>query len=158
MADITITVNGRRHTVRAPADTPLLYVLRDELGLRSPLFGCGQEQCGACMALRGADAVTTCHLPVGEVNGAQITTVSGLIEDGALHPIQHAFVEEQAAQCGYCSSGMIMSAAALLWRTPHPTREQIVTALDGNLCRCGSHARIIRAVQRAAQLMWDAEE
>lgn len=158
MADITIIVNGTQHTVRAAADTPLLYVLRDELGLHSPLFGCGLEQCGACMALRGAEAVTTCRLPVGEVNGAQITTVEGLIEDGQLHPVQRAFMEEQAAQCGYCSGGMIISAAALLWRTPHPTREQIVAALDGNLCRCGSHARIIRAVQRAARLMWDTEE
>lgn len=158
MADITITVNGRRHTVRAPADTPLLYVLRDELGLSSPLYGCGLEQCGACMVLRGMEAVTTCQLPVSEVNGAHLTTIEGLIEEGELHPVQRAFIEEQAAQCGYCSSGMMMSAAALLWRTPHPTREQIVSALDGNLCRCGSHARIIRAVQRAAQLMWDTEE
>lgn len=158
MAEITIVVNGVRHEVRAPADTPLLAVLRDELGLNSPLYGCGLEQCGACMVLRGAEAVTTCRLPVGKANGAQITTLEGLIEDGELHPVQQAFIEQQAAQCGYCGSGMIISASALLWRTPHPTREQITAALDGNLCRCGSHARIIRAVERASQLMWDSEE
>jgi nicotinate dehydrogenase subunit A len=154
---VAITVNGRRHTVQSPADTPLLYVLRDELGLDGPLFGCGLEQCGACMALRGAEAITTCRLPVGECAGAEITTVEGLGSLGELHPVQQAFLEEQAAQCAYCSNGMLISAAALIWRTPHPTDEQIRAALDGNLCRCGSHARILRAVKRAAQLMWEAE-
>ena len=154
---VAITVNGRRHTVQSPADTPLLYVLRDELGLDGPLFGCGLEQCGACMALRGAEAITTCRLPVGECAGAEITTVEGLGDPGELHPVQQAFLEEQAAQCAYCSNGMLISAAALIWRTPHHTDEQIRAALDGNLCRCGSHARILRAVKRAAQLMWEAE-
>ena len=154
---VAITVNGRRHTVQSPADTPLLYVLRDELGLDGPLFGCGLEQCGACMALRGAEAITTCRLPVGECAGAEITTVEGLGGPGEVHPVQQAFLEEQAAQCAYCSNGMLISAAALIWRTPHPTDEQIRAALDGNLCRCGSHARILRAVKRAAQLMWEAE-
>ena len=159
MADeIVITVNGQRHVVQSPADTPLLYVLRDELGLDGPLFGCGLEQCGACMALRGAEAVTTCRLPVGECAGAEITTVEGLGSPGALHPVQQAFLDEQAAQCAYCSNGMLISAAALIWRAPHPTDEQIRAALDGNLCRCGSHTRIIRAVKRAAHLMWEAEE
>ena len=154
---VAITVNGRRHTVQSPADTPLLYVLRDELGLDGPLFGCGLEQCGACMALRGAEAITTCRLPVGECAGAEITTVEGLGSLGELHPVQQAFLEEQAAQCAYCSNGMLISAAALIWRTPHPTDEQIRAALDGNLCRCGSHARILRAIKRAAHLMWEAE-
>ncbi len=154
---VAITVNGRRHTVQSPADTPLLYVLRDELGLDGPLFGCGLEQCGACMALRGAEAITTCRLPVGECAGAETTTVEGLGSPGELHPVQQAFLEEQAAQCAYCSNGMLTSAAALIWRTPHPTDEQIRAALDGNLCRCGSHARILRAVKRAAHLMWEAE-
>ena len=159
MADeIVITVNGERHVVQSSADTPLLYVLRDELGLDGPLFGCGLEQCGACMALRGAEAVTTCRLPVGECAGAEITTVEGLGSPGALHPVQQAFLDEQAAQCAYCGNGMLISAAALIWRAPHPTDEQIRAALDGNLCRCGSHTRIIRAVKRAAQLMWEAEE
>jgi nicotinate dehydrogenase subunit A len=152
-----LTVNGRRYTVQSPADTPLLYVLRDELGLDGPLFGCGLEQCGACMALRGAEAITTCRLPVGECAGAEITTVEGLGGPGELHPVQQAFLEEQAAQCAYCSNGMLVSAAALIWRTPHPTDEQIRAALDGNLCRCGSHVRILRAVKRAAHLMWEAE-
>ena len=96
-------------------------------------------------------------LPVGEADGARITTLEGLVEDGELHPVQQAFLDEQAAQCGYCSNGMIMAIAALLWRTPHPTDEQIRAALDGNLCRCGSHARILRAVRRAETLMWGEE-
>ncbi len=154
---ITITVNGKRHEVTAPPDTPLLYVLRNELGLSAPLYGCGLEQCGACTVLRGAEAVTSCMLPVAEVDGAQITTLEGLIEDGEPHPVQRAFLDEQAAQCGYCSNGMIMATAALLWRTPHPTDGQIRAALDGNLCRCGSHARILRAVRRAEALMWGEE-
>jgi aerobic-type carbon monoxide dehydrogenase small subunit (CoxS/CutS family) len=155
---ITITVNGERHEVTAEPETPLLYVLRDELGLSGPLYGCGLEQCGACKVLRGAEAVTTCMLPVGKADGAVITTLAGLVEDGELHPVQQAFIEEQAAQCGYCSNGMIISAAALLWRTPHPTDEQIRAALDGNLCRCGAHARILRAVRRAEALMWGGED
>jgi nicotinate dehydrogenase subunit A len=154
---ITITVNGRRHEVAATPDTPLLYVLRNELGLSAPLYGCGLEQCGACMVLRGAEAVTTCMLSVAEAEGAQITTLEGLIEDGELHPVQQAFLDEQAAQCGYCSNGMIIAIAALLWRTPHPTDAQVRAALDGNLCRCGSHARILRAVRRAEALMWGGE-
>ena len=154
---INITVNGKRHEVAATADTPLLYVLRNELGLSAPLYGCGLEQCGACTVLRGAEAVTTCMLPVGEADGARITTLEGLVEDGELHPVQQAFLDEQAAQCGYCSNGMIMAVAALLWRTPHPTDAQVHAALDGNLCRCGSHARILRAVRRAETLMWGEE-
>jgi len=158
MADeLAITVNGRRHNVQSPPDTPLLYVLRDELGLNGPLFGCGLEQCGACKALRGAEAILTCRLPVGEVAGAQITTLEGLGTTDEPHPVQRAFIEEQAAQCAYCSNGMLITAAALIWRNPHPTDEQIRDALDGNLCRCGAHPRIIRAVKRAAQLMWEAE-
>ncbi len=154
---IAITVNGKRREVAATPETPLLYVLRNELGLSAPLYGCGLEQCGACMVLRGAEAVTTCMLPVSDVEGAQITTLEGLIEDGEPHPVQQAFLEEQAAQCGYCSNGMIIAIAALLWRTPHPTDEQVRAALDGNLCRCGSHARILRAVRRAEALMWGGE-
>ena len=151
---LTITVNGAPHVVEATPDTPLLYVLRNELGLNGPLFGCGLEQCGACMVLRGAEAVKSCMLPVGEVAGSQITTSEGLGTRDELHPVQQAFIEEQAAQCGYCSPGMIVTVAALLWRRPHPTDEQIRAALDGNLCRCGSHARILRAVRRADELLW----
>lgn len=155
--ELTLVVNGARHTVRAAPDTPLLYVLRDQLGLSGPRFGCGLEQCGACLVLRGAEAVTSCRLPVSEIGTAAITTVEGLTSDGELHPVQQAFLAEQAAQCGYCASGMLIAAAALLWRTPHPTDDEIRAALDGNLCRCGSHPRIVRAVKRAAQLMWEVE-
>jgi nicotinate dehydrogenase subunit A len=155
--DLVITVNGTRHTVRSPADTPLLYVLRDELGLTGPLFGCGLEQCGACKVLRGSEAAFSCRLPVGEVGAAEITTVEGLGTPEEPHPVQQAFLEEQAAQCAYCSNGMLIAAAALIWRTPHPTDEQIRAALADNLCRCGSHLRIVRAVKRAAQLMWETD-
>jgi nicotinate dehydrogenase subunit A len=151
---LTITVNGAPHVVEATPDTALLYVLRNELELNGPLFGCGLEQCGACMVLRGAEAVKSCMLPVGEVAGSQITTLEGLGTLDEPHPVQQAFIEEQAAQCGYCSPGMIVAAAALLWRRPHPTDEQIRAALDGNLCRCGSHTRILRAVRRADELLW----
>ncbi|MDE3229184.1 MAG: (2Fe-2S)-binding protein [Chloroflexota bacterium] len=158
MAGLVINVNGKPHAVEAPADTPLLYVLRNELGLNGPLFGCGLEQCGACKVLRGAEAVASCRLPVGEVAGDQITTLEGLGTPDEPHPVQQAFLLEQAAQCGYCSNGMMITAAALIWRTPHPTDAQIRAALDDNLCRCGSHQRIIRAVKRAAALLWDDEE
>ncbi len=158
MADhLTITVNGEPHLVVAAGDTPLLYVLRNELGLSGPLFGCGLDQCGACTVLRGAEAVKSCMLPVGEVAGSTITTVEGLGTTDEPHPVQQAFLEAQAAQCGYCSPGMIVTAAALLWQRPHPTDEQIRQALDGNLCRCGSHVRVLRAVRRANQLMWGGE-
>ncbi len=151
--DLSITVNGKLHRVEAAPDTPLLYVLRNELGLNSPQFGCGLEQCGACMVLLGAKAVQSCKMPVSEAIAGQITTLEGLGTAEDMHPVQRAFVEEQAAQCGYCSNGMIIATAALLWRIPHPTDEQIREALEGNLCRCGAHLRIIRAVKRAAELL-----
>jgi nicotinate dehydrogenase subunit A len=151
--EIVIKVNGKQHRVVAAADTPLLYVLRNELGLSGPHYGCGEEKCGACMVLVGAKATQSCKLPVSEVGSARITTLEGLIEEGELHPVQQAFIEEQAAQCGYCLNGMIISTAALLWKTPHPSDAQIREALDGNLCRCGSHLRILRAVRRAESLL-----
>lgn len=150
---IRLTVNGQTHMVEVAPDTALLYVLRNDLRLNGPQFGCGQETCGACMVLIGAKAVMSCRLPVSEVGGAAVTTLEGLSVAGELHPVQQAFVEHQAAQCGYCSNGMIISAAALLWKVPHPTNAQVRAALDGNLCRCGSHVRILRAVQRAAELL-----
>lgn len=152
--DLNITVNGKEHQVQAEPDTPLLYVLRNELGLNGPQYGCGLEQCGACMVLVGANATQSCKLPVSEVGRAQVTTLEGLSEDGELHPVQAAFIEEQAAQCGYCTNGMIITIAALIWKNHHPTDEQIRAALDGNLCRCGSHLRILQAVRRAEELMW----
>src|SRR5258708_14783647 len=131
---LTITVNGAPHLVAASADPPLLYVLRNELGLTGPRFGCGLEQCGACTVLRGAEAVTSCMLPVGEVAGSHITTLEGLGTAEEPHPVQQAFLEEQAAQCGYCSPGLIVSAAALVWPRPHPTGQQLSPALDRNPC------------------------
>ena len=159
-SELTIKVNGKQHRVGATPDTPLLYVLRNELGLNGPQFGCGSESCGACTVLLGSKAVKSCKLPVSEATGGAITTLEGLSVDGdasyslsaSLHPVQRAFIEEQAAQCGYCSNGMIMATAALLAKNPHPTDEQIREALDDNLCRCGAHLRILRAVKRAAEL------
>ncbi|HUH98959.1 MAG TPA: (2Fe-2S)-binding protein [Anaerolineales bacterium] len=151
--EIVLMVNGKPHTVQAAPDTPLLYVLRNELGLTGPHFGCGEEKCGACTVLIGAKATQSCKTPVSEIGQARITTLDGLIEEGELHPVQRAFLEEQAAQCGYCLNGMIMTTAALLWKTPHPSDLQIRQALDGNLCRCGSHLRILRAVRRAEALL-----
>ncbi len=156
--ELVIMVNGKPHTVQAAPDTPLLYVLRNELGLHGPQFGCGLEQCGACMVLIGAEAKQSCKLPVSEVGQAPITTLEGLSVNGELHPVQQAFIDEQAAQCGYCLNGMIISAAALLWKNSHPSDAEIRQALDGNLCRCGTHLRIMRAVKRAAQLMWAEAE
>jgi len=153
VSELVISVNGKQHRVQATPDTPLLYVLRNELGLNGPQYGCGSENCGACTVLLGSKAVKSCKLPVSDASAGAITTLEGLSVEGALHPVQRAFIDEQAAQCGYCSSGMIMAAAALLWKNPHPTDEQIREALDGNLCRCGVHLRILRAVKRAAGLL-----
>ncbi len=151
--EIVIIVNGKQHTVQAAPETSLLYVLRNEIGLNGPHFGCGGEKCGACMVLVGAEPVLSCRLPVSEIGNSRITTLEGLIENGELHPVQQAFIEEQATQCGYCVNGMIMTTAALLWKNPHPTDVQIRTALNDNLCRCGTHLRILRAVKRAEELM-----
>lgn len=146
---IRITVNGRAHDVRATPDTPLLYVLRDELELDGPKFGCGLAQCGACTVIVQGRATRSCVLPVGSVK-TPVTTVEGLGTAAHPHPVQTAFIAEQAAQCGYCISGMVVAAAALLEQHHAPTDAQIHQALDGNLCRCGSHLRITRAVKRAA--------
>lgn len=144
-----ITVNGRRHVVQASPDTPLLYVLRNELELNGPKFGCGLGQCGACTVHVGGQAVRSCSMPVSAV-AAPVTTIEGLGTPEKPHPLQSAFVAEQAAQCGYCASGMVMTAAAFLRENPRPSEAQIRTALDGNLCRCGTHMRIIQAVRKAA--------
>jgi nicotinate dehydrogenase subunit A len=155
--EIVISVNGSPHTVQAAPDTPLLYVLRNELGLHGPQFGCGLEQCGACMVLVGVEAKNSCKLLVSDIGQAPITTLEGLSEDGELHPVIRAFIEEEAAQCGYCTNGMIITTAALLLQNPNPSEKKVREALDGNLCRCGSHLRILRAVRRAAELMWGGE-
>ncbi len=155
---IVIHVNGKSHTVQAPGDTPLLYVLRNELGLHGPQFGCGLEQCGACMVIYGREAKQSCKLTVAEAGQTPIITLEGLMEAGELHPVQQAFIEEQAAQCGYCTNGMIIAVAALLTRYHHPGERVLREALDGNLCRCGSHVRILRAARRAEELMWGRGE
>jgi nicotinate dehydrogenase subunit A len=155
---IVITVNGTQHKVQAAPNTPLLYVLRNELGLHGPQFGCGLEQCGSCMVIYGKEAKQSCKLTVADVGKTPIITLEGLMEDGQLHPVQQAFIEQQAAQCGYCTNGMIIATAALLIKVHNPSERLIREALDGNLCRCGSHLRIIRAVQRAAELMWKPGE
>ena len=145
-----ITVNGRRHAVSAAPETPLLYVLRNELALNSPRFGCGFGRCGACLVLIDGQPAWSCLVPVGEVDGA-VTTLEGLGTPDEPHPLQTAFIAEQAAQCGYCTPGMIVRAAALLAETPRPSEETIRAALAGNLCRCGTQQRVVRAVQRAAE-------
>ena len=155
--EIVLVVNEKPHTVQAAPDTALLYVLRNELGLMGPHFGCGEEQCGACMVLVGDKAKPSCKLPVSEVGRTRITTLEGLAAEDELHPVQQAFIDEQASQCGYCLNGMIITTAALLWKTPHPSDKQIREALDGNLCRCGAHLRIVRAVKRAEALLSDGE-
>ncbi len=149
---IRITVNGAAHDIDAAPDTPLLYVLRDDLGLTGPKFGCGLGQCGACMVHIDGAAVHSCRTPLSAAARGPITTIEGLGTPEKPHPVQQAFIDEQAAQCGYCMNGMIMSAAALLAKTKSPTRQQIRSTLNGNLCRCGTHMRIVRAVERAASL------
>ena len=143
-------VNGSVHAVDADPDTPLLYVLRDQLGLDGAKFGCGLGQCGACMVLVDGEAVTSCVLPIAALAGKKITTLEGLGGGDVLGPLQQAFIEEQAAQCGYCTSGMIVRAQALLMRNPAPTDAQIREHMETNLCRCGVHLRVLRAVRRAS--------
>ncbi len=151
---VEITVNGTRHTVEAEPGTPLLYVLRNELALTGAKFGCGLGQCGACTVHLDGAAVRSCSIPVERAAGRQVITIEGLGgQSGHTHPLQDAFVEEQAAQCGYCTTGMVMSAAALLKTSPQPSDSQIRQALHGNLCRCGTHLRIIRAIKRVAKAM-----
>jgi nicotinate dehydrogenase subunit A len=149
-APLDLLVNGAHRATTAAPDTPLLYVLRDELGLDGPKFGCGLGQCGACTVHLDGQPVRSCVTPVSSAAGRKVLTIEGLGTDADPHPLQRAFIEEQAAQCGYCIPGMIMSAAALLARTPAPTDDEIRTTLAGNLCRCGTHMRILRAVHRAA--------
>ena len=147
---LTLDVNGRRLAVDAAPDTPLLYVLRNDLALDGPKFGCGMAQCGACTVHIDGAAVRSCITPVSAVGGKEVTTIEGLGSLQKPHPLQAAFVAEQAGQCGYCLNGMVMSAAALLRQNPKPDNGEIRAALNGNLCRCGSHMRIMRAVKRAA--------
>ncbi|PYM84001.1 MAG: hypothetical protein DME13_14185 [Candidatus Rokuibacteriota bacterium] len=153
MANFTLRVNGEGRTVAVEPDTPLLYILRNDLELNGPKFGCGLAQCGACTVLVDGKPVRSCVAPVSSVAKGHITTIEGLGTVETLHPLQRAFIEEQACQCGYCGNGMVMSAKALLDRNPRPSDGDIKAALNGHLCRCASHNRIVRAVQRAAREM-----
>jgi nicotinate dehydrogenase subunit A len=148
---INLRVNGMSRSVPAEPDTPLLYVLRNDLELNGAKFGCGLAQCGACTVLVDGKAVRSCVTPISMVARSEITTIEGLGSPSKMHPLQQAFIDEQAAQCGYCISGMIMSAKELLDSNPRPSEPDVRAALAGNLCRCGTHNRIVRAVLRAAQ-------
>ncbi len=154
---ITLTVNGATHAVDADPATPLLYVLRDDLGLNGAKFGCGLGQCGSCTVLLDGKAVFSCLLPIAALPGRQIRTVEGLGAADAPGPVQRAFIEEQAAQCGYCIAGMVMRAQALLDANPAPSEAEIRAHMAPNLCRCGTHVRILRAVRRAAAAMGHAD-
>jgi len=150
---IPLTVNGKPHSIDADPETPLLYVLRDDLQLNAAKFGCGLGQCGACTVMVDGEAVFSCITPISVLPGRDIRTVEGLGTLDEPGPVQRAFIEEQAAQCGYCIAGMIMRAQALLEKNPSPTSTQIRRHMSTNLCRCGTHMRILRAVARAAQSM-----
>jgi nicotinate dehydrogenase subunit A len=151
MRKITLHVNGHDHPIDLGDEAmPLLYALRDDLGLRGPKFGCGLGQCGACTVIIDGQAVRSCLLPAADAADGKITTLEGLGSPEAPHPVQAAFIAEQAGQCSYCSNGMIMTATALLARVPHPSEAEVRAELAGNLCRCGAHVRVIAAVLRAA--------
>ena len=151
MSSVTLKVNGRTHTLDLDPDTPLLYVLSDDLALRGPKFGCGLSQCGACTVISNGRAIRSCVTPVGTVSGANITTLEGLGSVEAPHPIQKAFIDEQAMQCGFCLNGVILTAKAYLDQNPRATEGQVRQALSGVLCRCGAHTRMIRAINRYAE-------
>ena len=148
-----LTVNGASRTVSVAESTPLVYVLRNDLGLKGTRLGCGEGTCGSCTVLLDGRPVQSCNTPLAAANGRKVTTIEGLGSAGALHPLQQAFLDEQAGQCGYCLSGIIVGAAALLARNPQPSDAEIRSALDPHLCRCGAYERIVRAVRRAGQQM-----
>ena len=152
MSIVKLRVNGATHEVDVDPSTPLLYVLRNDLDLHGPRFGCGLGQCSVCTVIMNGTAVKSCITPVSAVRG-EITTLEGLAKDGKLHPLQQAWIDEQAAQCGYCQNGQIMTAKALLDRTPIPTPEQALLALSGNLCRCAAYKRILESVMAASRSM-----
>jgi len=153
MANFTLRVNGRTHTVDVEPTTPLLYILRNDLELQGPRFGCGLGQCGACTVLIKGEAVRSCIRPMSAVQGAEITTLEGLAQDGKLHPLQQAWIDEQVPACGFCQNGQILAAKALLDRNPNPTDAQIRQEMAGTLCRCMTYYRIQAAIKRAAKVM-----
>jgi aerobic-type carbon monoxide dehydrogenase small subunit (CoxS/CutS family) len=148
-----IEVNGKHYRVTYPLETPLLFVLRDELGLTGTKYGCGEGQCGACTVLIGGTPRRSCQIPVSTAAAKPITTIEGLEKEGQLHPVQQGFLNAGAFQCGYCTSGMVMSSVALLQTNANPGREEIIQCLQGNICRCGTYPRVIEAVQAAAKMM-----
>ncbi len=150
---IEIEVNGKRYPVHYPPDTPLLSVLRDELRLTGTKYGCGEGQCGACTVLLGGAPRRSCQIPVSAAAGKPVTTIEGLEKDGRLHPVQQAFLDAGAFQCAYCTSGMIMSSVGLLQSNANPTQAEVVQFLQGNVCRCGTHPRVMEAVRHAAKMM-----
>jgi len=152
-ATVILTVNGVERTVTTDPERPLLDVLREDFGLTGTKYGCGEGRCGACTVLMDGQPARSCVLPVAEVDKKAITTIEGLAQGDSLHPVQEAFLEEGAMQCGYCTSGMILSAVALLRENPNPTDEQIVEGMDGNICRCNGYVKITNAVRRAAKKM-----
>ncbi|PYQ71670.1 MAG: (2Fe-2S)-binding protein [Acidobacteria bacterium] len=153
MSRITLTVNGTPHLVDVEPSVPLLYVLRNDLGLEGPRFGCGLGQCGACTVIIKGEAVRSCTRPVSTAQGTDITTLEGLARDGVLHPLQRAWIDEQVPQCGFCQNGQILTAKALLDRNPHPTDAEIRQGMEGALCRCMTYYRIQAAIKRAAKEM-----
>jgi len=152
MGDFVLNVNGARLHVNAPAEESLLSVLRNRLNLTGTKYGCGEGQCGACTVLLDGRAERSCLVSVGSAANAKIITIEGLEENGKLSPVQQAFLDEEAFQCGYCTSGMVVNATSLLNETRNPTEEQIVTAMNGNVCRCGTYPRIVEAIKRAARM------
>lgn len=150
---IQLNVNGSAFTLHGDENTPLLYALRNDLGLKGTRFGCGAGQCGSCNVLMDGVSVPACNTPLWAAEGKALVTVEGLAQDALLDPLQQAFIDEQAAQCGYCLSGILVTAKALLQSNPHPTEHEVKQALDQHLCRCGTHNRIVRAVLRAAKVM-----
>jgi aerobic-type carbon monoxide dehydrogenase small subunit (CoxS/CutS family) len=156
MAAVVLLVNGREHRLNLPPDLPLLYALREHLQMTGTKYGCGEGQCGACTVLLEGRPVRSCRTPVSQAAGKKITTIEGLEQDGKLNPVQQAFLEQEAYQCGYCTSGMIMSTVGLLNSNPRPSDEDIVRFMNGNMCRCGTYGRAMAAIQQAAR-EWKAE-
>lgn len=151
MSTITLLVNGTEHKIEAAAGEPLLWVLRNRLGLTGTKYGCGEGQCGACTVLLEGKPIRSCRTPAESAAGKKILTIEGVSANGSLHPVQQAFLDEEALQCGYCTPGMILSACALLAATPRPSDEQIIQHMNGNICRCGTYPRILAAIHRAAE-------
>ena len=152
MTTYQLNINGKRQSVEAESDTPLLYVLRDNLSLQGPKFGCGLGQCGACTVLVNGEAMRSCITPVSSIKASKVVTLEGLGKSGKPHPVQQAFIDEQAVQCGYCINGMVMQSVSFLNKNPKPSEAQVTQALAANLCRCGTHTRIVKAVLRAAKV------